>query len=157
MVDEMKEGIMEDDKKGTWADVTEECAVDDTGHCGFVTVKHNEITVGWLGHRVEGSKFQKNYRMTSNLDSNDGRYGDCGAFKVEHFIPDPEWVDVTEECTLRFGYTKNHVVVVHDSVAVLSLGDKAYEERDNNAAHGYRVIFEKNDFQGYFKVEKRNG
>ena len=85
-----KEEIMEDNRKGTWEDVTNECIVNDDGTCGFVEVRHNGTTVGWLGHRVEGSKFQKNYRMTSNLAPEDARDGDCGKFKVEHFTPDPE-------------------------------------------------------------------
>ena len=85
-----KEGIMEDNRKGTWEDVTDECIIDDNGVCGFVEVRHNGVTVGWLGHRVEGSLFQGNYRMTSSLDPEDARYGDCGKFKVEHFTPDPE-------------------------------------------------------------------
>ena len=154
MVDEMKEGIMEDDKKGTWADVTEECAVDDTGHCGFVTVKHNEITVGWLGHRVEGSKFQKNYRMTSNLDSNDGRYGDCGAFKVEHFIPDPEWVDVTDEMRWEKG-AAGYANVFHGNVCILSVGSRIHEDFGGKA--GYRVTVIDEGLAGQIKVEKRNG
>ena len=81
---------MEDNRKGTWEDVTDECIVNDDGTCGFVEVRHNGTTVGWLGHRVEGSKFQKNYRMTSNLAPEDARGGDCGKFKVEHFTPGPE-------------------------------------------------------------------
>ena len=152
---------MEDNRKGTWEDVTNYCGTRSSVDGGTLYVcypgkgyvrallgKH-----GIYGHCVEGgaagdSPNARGYRLARPT---------ADTWAIEHFIPDPEWVDVTEECTLRFGYTKNHVVVVHDSVAVLSLGDKAYEERDNNAAHGYRVIFEKNDFQGYFKVEKRNG
>ena len=81
---------MEDNRKGTWEDVTGDCTVDDTGVAGFVEVRYDGVTVGWLGHRVESSKFQENYRMTSSLDPEDARDGDCGAFMVEHFIPDPE-------------------------------------------------------------------
>ena len=269
MVDEMKEGIMGDDRKGTWEDVTGECKVKPnyTG-CGFgggVYVEHDEnlvISYGAEAHDESGVGYRVSF-------SND-RYQ--GYFKVEHFIPDPEpviaykavierdgeyvstftggdhdgarkygsltyrvgevtestegggvfcfdtleatqraypadrsashilrkegrvvilkvegiedmspdnlthnryyksvkalsvaweeerkeeWVDVTEDCTVRLG-ERGSVVVCHNGVAVLSFGERVYKEETNCGRHGYRVTFEGGDFQGHFKVEKRN-
>ncbi len=127
---------MEDNRKGTWEDVTEECAVDDTGHCGFVTVKHNEITVGWLGRRVEGSKFQGNYRMTS---TDNGRHGDCGAFKVEHFIPDPEPVIAYKAVIERSGMWAS--VTHYHGVLVYAVGETV-ESTHGTGIHCFATLAE---------------
>ncbi len=155
-----KEGIMEDNRKGTWEDVTGECTVDDTGIAGFVEVRHDGVTVGWLGHRVESSKFQENYRMTSSLDPEDARDGNCGAFMVEHFIPDPEpeWVDVTDDCVVETSSNQGGLCarVSHRGNALAFLGTKVSDWTSDR--NGYRLIAwpATGGESGGIRIEKQN-
>ena len=90
-----KEGIMEDDRKGTWADVTGECTLkwwEDAfdGTKGHIDIQHDGQRVAIVGHQVNadvGSAFGQRgeYRV---ITTPDGTYS--GTIKVEHFIPDPE-------------------------------------------------------------------
>ena len=163
MVDEMKEGIMERDeaKRGAWENVTEECTLEwwkdaFDGTKGHIDIQHDGQRVAIVGHQVNadvGGAFGQRgeYRV---LTTPDGTYS--GTIKVEHFIPEPEWVDVTEECTVRLG-GRGSAAVCHNGVAVLSFGERVYKEDANCRRYGYRVTLEEGAFQGYFKVEKRNG
>ena len=94
MVREMKEGIMEDDRKGTWEDVTEECgtrpASDDSClyvcHPGLGYVRALLGKHGIYGHCVEGgaagdSPNARGYRLARPT---------ADTWAIEHFIPDPE-------------------------------------------------------------------
>ena len=94
-----KGGIMEDNRKGTWEDVTGECTVDlSQEEKGTVNVRYpgREIRLVLNGHGMEPWAAQggvdfvteqyqdeaKSYRVVVNSKS--------GSFTVEHFIPDPE-------------------------------------------------------------------
>ncbi len=159
MVDEMKEGIMERDeaKNGVWGDVTDDCVVsvayNSGGLCAFV--QHDGHRIAWLGTRVNvEDKNDPCYRVTeypSTVES--------GGIKVEHFIPDPEWVDVTMEC-LPYMYraydgSESNVEVRHDGNIVATLGgDEPYIPGKDD----YRVTFAKDGvlMSGSIKVDKRN-
>ena len=88
-----KEGIMEDNRKGTWEDVTGECTLDWANlnnDGGNISVDHNGIGVAWVGWGVKDGWFDhEEYRITTAPES-DGVKQRAGAIKVEHFIPDPE-------------------------------------------------------------------
>ncbi len=63
------------------------------------------------------------------------------------------WGDVTEECKVKPNYTGHGfgsgVYVEHDENLVISYGAEAHDESGDD----YRVSFEKDRYQGYFKVE----
>ncbi len=83
----VKEGIMEDNRKGTWEDVTEECTAEVCN--ARVELRHEGITVALMGHQVNincGTS-AKGYRVTTTASRHATFSGDI---KVEHFIPDPE-------------------------------------------------------------------
>ena len=166
-----KEEIMEDNRKGTWEDVTGECTVDlDGDEVGTVNVRHpgREIRLTLYGNSMKpwaaqgGADFlteehkdeANSYRVTANPESN--------GFKVEHFIPDPkeEWVNVTEECKVRtynFPTLGSWFALEHKGNAVAHLGaETKILARDN-----YRVTLDDfgkgtNHHPGHVKVEKRN-
>ena len=95
MVDKMKGEIMGDNRKGTWEDVTEECALEwwkeaFDGSKGHIDIQHDGQRVAIVGHQVNadvGGGFNRRgeYRVTT---APDGKFS--GSIKVEHFIPDPE-------------------------------------------------------------------
>ena len=141
---------MEDNRKGTWEDVTGECKVKlnytGYGFGGGVYVEHGEnlvISYGAEAHDESGVDYRVSF-------SND-RYQ--GYFKVEHFIPKPKWVDVTQGCELKL--EDGYINVMHGGVFVAEIGQKVIDlEYD-----GYRVTSRptEDDDSGFFKVEKRNG
>ena len=168
MVDEMKEGIMEDNRKGTWEDVTKECELQldtsnsDTGKY-VVYVRHGsggpniraalgtEIQ-GWIVEGARGGRNDARYRLVQT-----GSVGalHCGSFRIEHFTPDPkeEWVDVTDELHAEMGL-EGYVNVWHGEICVLSFGSRRHEYSGGKA--NYRVTTTETGSAGRFKVEKRN-
>ena len=71
---------MEDNRKGTWGDVTEECKMDYHGH-GYAIVTHNGCRVAEVGHKAFDVREAKNYRVASKPNSMDADL--AGFFKVE--------------------------------------------------------------------------
>ncbi len=83
-----KEGIMEDNRKGTWEDVTKKCSVQWNSYSAgsYAGVWHDRAAIAWLG-KIPAVVPNPNYRVTfpdgiGELHS--------GYLKVEHFTPDPE-------------------------------------------------------------------
>ena len=62
-----------------------------------------------------------------------------------------EWVDVTEECTVRL-LGSGFVSIRHNDCKVAEVGHKLWGKPNN----GYRVTFTESDYAGFSKVEKRN-
>ncbi len=165
-----KEGIMEDNRKGTWEDVTGECTVDlSEEEKGTVNVRHpdNAIRLVLRGSSMErwavqgGATFlteehenaANSYRVVDNPKSN--------SFRIEHFIPDPkeEWVDVTMDCEpcmyLAYDESESSVEVKHEGCVVVAFGGgKPFVP----SHYGYRVTFSTGGVltAGAIKVEKRN-
>ena len=160
-----KEGIMEDNRKGTWEDVTNYCGTRSSvdggtfyvcypgkGYVRALLSKH-----GISGHCVEGgvagdSPNAKGYRLVRPT---------ADTWAVEHFIPDPEeeWVDVTMECApymyRAYDGSESNVEVRHDGNIVATLGgDEPYVPGKDD----YRVTFARDGvlMSGSIKVEKRN-
>ncbi len=86
-----KEGIMEDDRKGTWEEITRECEIDWGSGEKLPTnirVQHNGDTIAYIGGKcTQQLSCTEDYRVTAP-SQNTGLQ--AGAIKVEHFIPDPE-------------------------------------------------------------------
>ena len=155
-----KEGIMEDNRKGTWGDVTEECKL--TWHRyplgAYAEVRHDNRSIAFLGPKLRISE-NRDYRVVNEDGTSDDH---TGYMRVEHFIPDPEpeWVDVTEECTVRtynFGASGSWFALEHEGNSVAHLG----AETKILARFNYRTTLD--DFgkgspthAGHIKVEKRN-
>ncbi len=153
---------MEDDRKGTWEDVTEDCTLDWWTNSwnnsrGHIDVNHNGHRVAIVGHQVNtdvGSVWEQRgeYRVTT---APDGRHS--GTIKVEHFIPDPEpeWVDVTYECEVEWKRTGN-IYLWHKGVAVAIVAHRVNTAMGRNAEN-YRVTTQDGgNLSGRIKVEKRN-
>ncbi len=165
----VKEGIMEDNRKGTWEDVTGECTLkwwEDAfdGTKGHIDIKHDGQRVAIVGHQVNadvGGAFGGEYRV---ITTPDGTYS--GTIKVEHFTPDPEpeWTDITAECHLTFGEHESgyYIRIGYDdeieNKALGYVGDKV----EMSYPHDYRITAYprkvRRDYDsGCIKVEKRNG
>ncbi len=117
-----KEGIMEDNRKGTWEDVTEECALEwweeaSDGTKGHINIQHDGQRVAIVGHQVNadvggGAGRRGEYRV---ITIPDGKHS--GSIKVEHFTPDPEPViaykAVIERSGMWASVTHYHGVLVY--------------------------------------------
>ena len=160
---------MEDNRKGTWEDVTEECTVDlDEDEVGTVNVRHpgREIRLTLYGNSMKpwaaqgGADFlteehkdeANSYRVTANPESN--------GFKVEHFIPDPEpeWVDVTDDCEVETSSNQGGLCarVSHKGNALAFLGTKVSDWTSDR--NGYRLIAwpATGGESGGIRIEKQN-
>ena len=98
---------MEDNRKGTWEDVTKECALElnGTGLGSYVTVRHNNNVMAHLGQvgEISGLHDKEEYRVTFAAQ----REGYTGHFTVEHFTPDPEPVIAYKAVIERDGEWKS--------------------------------------------------
>jgi len=160
-----KEGIMEDNRKGTWEDVTGECEVSwySFSMGGYAEVRHNGNAIAFIGPKVRICE-TPDYRVL-NTDTVGDSY--TGYMKVERFIPDPkpEWIDITAECNLTFkGHESGHYIRIgYDG----DLEDEALgyvgETVEMNSPSRYRITTHPRKIDrggldsGCIKVEKRNG
>ena len=157
---------MEDDRKGTWEDVTEDCgtrlASDDSclyvcypgkGYVRALLGKH-----GIYGHCVEGgvagdSPNAKGYRLARPT---------ADTWAIEHFIPgpEPEWTDITRDCVLSWVGPPGRVCIrIADEAdkAIGYVGDTP--EVNNTRRYRITVLPHESDAAdcGYIRIEKRNG
>ena len=151
---------MEDNRKGTWVDVTEDCgtrpASDDSclyvcypgkGYVRALLGKH-----GIYGHCVEGgvagdSPNARGYRLARPT---------ADTWAIEHFTPEPEWVDVTDECVAEVNARR--VSLMHNGICVALMGHQVNTDC-GTLAKDYRVTTipsVHNTFSGFLKVERRN-
>ena len=128
-----KEGIMEDNRKGTWEDVTGECEVHwySFSMGGYAEVQHSERSIAFLGPAVVVCK-DPNYRVANG----GGGLNHPGYMRVEHFIPEPEWVDVTDECVAEVHLRR--VDLIHNGICVALMGHQVNTDC-GTSAKDYRV------------------
>ncbi len=103
-----KEGIMEDNRKGTWEDVTGECALHWHSYSlgGYAEVQHKGNTIAFLGTETRISD-NRNYRVVNNGSTGASH---TGYFKVEHFIPDPEPVIAYKAVRVENGHYRSVLI-----------------------------------------------
>ena len=156
-----KEGIMGDNRKGTWEDVTEECKLRwpiGTKRGKWLELHHGGSARALLGPgAIQSYGGSGEYRIIEN--PGDTHYT-CGTFRIEHFIPDPEpeWVDVTDDCVVETSSNQGGLCarVSHRGNALAFLGTEVSDWTSDR--NGYRLIAwpATGGESGGIRIEKRN-
>ena len=141
--------------KGTWEDVTRECAIEwnrsVSSKSSNIRIFHHCNIVGYVGGGTpqqcgDGYRVSATKGVSSLL---------AGEILVEHFEPAPPeygWVDVTEECDVVLDFVGGHFIKIrHGNIQVGRMARVLHDEQKEN----YRVTGEEklSSVEGSFKVE----